>query len=657
MTCAMLPTPVRVLLLLAVALAAGRTALAAPAGSPAEWPAYGRDPGGTRYAPPTQIDKDNVGRLEIAWTYRTGEFDVARQPAWKNYALQVTPILVDGTMYICSVFGKVIALDPETGVERWRFDARIDPAAARAELACRGVSTWRESDPAFAGLCARRIFYAAVTGRLYALDAATGAPCADFGAGGQVDLTQGVGPVEARIFGVTSPPAVVGDVLVVGSAIGDNQRVEEARGTVRAIDVRTGRERWRWDPIPRRRDDPARATWEGDSADRTGAANAWSILSADPDRNLVFVPVGSASPDFYGGERRGANRWADSVVALRASTGELVWGFQTVHHDLWDYDVPAQPTLVTVRRDGREVPAVAQATKVGHLFVLDRETGAPLFPVEERPVPPSDVPGEQAYPTQPFPVLPRPLVPHALRPEDAWGLTPLDRAACRKRIAAMRGREIFTPPGLEPTIIYPGNAGGTNWGSVAFEPQRGFVIVNTSRFPTVVRLIPRADYPAEKAANPGREVSPQEGTPYAMRRDFDALLSPLGLPCNPPPWGTLVAVDLGSGEVRWEVPLGTVRDIAPVPIPWELGTPSMGGPMITAAGLVFIGGAMDNYLRAFDIDTGKELWKGRLPAGGQATPMTYQLRPDGKQYVVIAAGGHGRLGTTLGDSIVAFALP
>lgn len=643
--------------LLAAALGGSRPAEAVPAGSPNEWPAYGRDSGGSRYAPLTQIDKTNVERLEVAWTYRTGELAVARRPAWKNYALQTTPILVDGTLYLCSVFGKVIALDPETGTERWRFDAGIDPAAARAELACRGVSTWREPHAAFTGPCARRIFYASVTGRLYALDAATGQPCADFGNAGQVDLTQGVGTVESRTFGVTSPPAVIGDVLVVGSAIGDNQRVEEARGTVRAFDVRSGHERWQWDPIPRRSDDPARATWEGDSADRTGAANAWSILSADPERDLVFVPTGSASPDFFGGERRGSNRWADSVVALRASTGALVWGFQTVHHNLWDYDVPSQPTLVTVRRDGRNVDAVVQATKIGHLFVLDRETGDPLFPVEERPVPASDVPGEHAYPTQPFPILPRALVPQTLRPEDAWGLTPFDRAACRKRIAAMRGHEIFTPPGLEPTIIYPGNAGGTNWGSVAFEPERGLVIVNSSRFPTVVRLIPRADYAAEKAANPGREVSPQDGTPYALRRDFDALLSPLGLPCNPPPWGTLAAVDLGTGAVRWEVPLGTVRDIAPVPIPWRLGTPSMGGPMTTAGGLVFIGAAMDNYLRAFDVDSGEELWKGRLPAGGQATPMTYQLRPGGKQYVVIAAGGHGRLGTTLGDSIVAFALP
>jgi quinoprotein glucose dehydrogenase len=328
-----------------------------------------------------------------------------------------------------------------------------------------------------------------------------------------------------------------------------------------------------------------------------------------------------------------------------------------VHHDLWDYDVPAQPTLVTVVRDGRPIPAVVQATKMGHLFVLHRETGAPLFPVEERPVPASIVPGERSWPTQPFPVAPPALHPQRLTPDDAWGLTPWDRGACRETMAALRSEGIFTPPSLQGTIIFPGNAGGTNWGSVAFEPQRGLVLVNTSRIPTVVRLIPRAQFAAAKATHPTKEISPQEGTPYAMRRDFDLLLSPIGLPCNPPPWGALAAVDLDDGAVRWEVPLGTTRDLAPVPIGIRWGTPNMGGPIVTASGLVFIAAAMDNYLRAFDVDSGEELWKGRLPAGGQATPMTYQVEADGRQFVVVAAGGHGRMGTAPGDFVVAFALP
>ena len=326
-----------------------------------------------------------------------------------------------------------------------------------------------------------------------------------------------------------------------------------------------------------------------------------------------------------------------------------------MHHDVWDYDVPAQPTLVTVRRAGVDIPAVAQATKMGHLFLLQRETGEPLFPVEERPVPQGGVAGEELSLTQPFPTAPPPLVPQHLTPNDAWGLTFWGRGKCRERIKALRSEGIFTPPSLEGTIMFPGDVGGTNWGSVAFEPQRGLLLVNTTRLARIVTLIPRDDYAAVKAANPNVEISPQTGTPFGMRREV--LLSPFGLPCNPPPWGTLAAIDLATGTVRWEVPLGTTRDLLPVPIAIRSGTPNMGGPIVTASGLVFIGAAMDNYLRAFDVETGKELWKGRLPAGGQATPMTYRLREDGKQYVVIAAGGHGRLGTTLGDYVVAFALP
>jgi quinoprotein glucose dehydrogenase len=453
---------------------------------------------------------------------------------------------------------------------------------------------------------------------------------------------------------MTSPPAVVGDVIVVGSAISDNQRVDAPRGVVRGYDARTGALRWSWDPIPRSREDPASRAWPGDSAARTGAANAWSILSADPERDLVFVPTGSASPDFFGGERPGSNVYANSVVALRARTGRVVWHFQVVHHDLWDYDVPAQPALVTVRRDGRDIPAVAQATKMGHLFVLDRETGRPLFPVEERPVPPSSVPGEQASPTQPFPTAPPPLVPQRLTAADAWGITPWDRGRCRDTMQRLRSDGIFTPPSVEGTIIFPGNAGGTNWGSVSFDGPRGLVVLNTTRVAHVVTLIPRDRYNAPGPRDAG-EFGRQAGTPFAMRRE--PLLSPLRIPCNPPPWGTLTAVDVSRGRVRWEVPLGTIRDLAPLPLPIRLGTPNMGGPITTASGLVFIGAAMDNYLRAFDVETGAELWRGRLPAGGQATPMTYRLREGGRQFVVIAAGGHARMGTAPGDSHVAFALP
>jgi quinoprotein glucose dehydrogenase len=619
-----------------------------------EWPSYGNDPGASRYAALDSITRENVERLEVAWSYSAGDLGRGmRHFVWRNASFEATPILVEGTLYLCSPLHRVVALDPATGAERWSFDPRVDFSIGRADPACRGVSSWLDAQAPPGAACRRRILHATTDARLFALDAATGRPCAGFGEGGVVHLARGIGNAQPGRYGVTSPPAVVGDLVVTGSQIGDNQRTDEASGVVRAYDARSGALRWTWDPIPKSPADSAFATWEGGSALRTGAGNAWAPLAADPARDLLFVPTGSASPDFYGGERLGRNDYADSVVALRAFSGERVWHFQTVHHDLWDYDVPAQPSLATWRGDGREVPAVVQATKLGHLFVLDRESGAPLLPVEERPVPQSDVPGEQAWPTQPFPLAPPPLVPQSLRPEEAWGLTPWDRGACRERIASLRYEGVFTPPSLRGTIVYPGNAGGTNWGGVAVDPARGLVLVNTSRVAHVVRLVPQAELAATRAANPGKEVSPQAGTPYGMMRDV--LLSPLSLPCTPPPWGRLAAVELSTGRVRWEVTLGTTRDIAPLPIAIAWGTPNLGGPLVTAGGLVFIGAAMDDYLRAFDVETGAELWKGRLPAGGQATPMTY--RAGGRQFVVIAAGGNARMTTTLGDHVVAFALP
>jgi quinoprotein glucose dehydrogenase len=371
------------------------------------------------------------------------------------------------------------------------------------------------------------------------------------------------------------------------------------------------------------------------------------------------VPTGSASPDFFGGERVGTNRYANSLVALQAATGKVAWHQQLVHHDLWDYDTAAQPVLVDLVRDGRNVAAVVQATKMGLLFVFDRETGAPLFDIVERPVPRSAVAGEQAWPTQPIPALPPPLVSHSpVKPEDAWGLTFWDRGKCRDLIAQYRSEGIYTPPSVEGTILYPGYGGGTNWGGFAFDSERQWAIVPTTQLPMVVTLIPTESVrPLARSGDyPDSEFALQTGAPYGMRRE--ALLSPFGLPCTPPPWGTLSAVDLRSGEIKWQVPLGSTRDLAPFFVPSRtLGTPNLGGPIATAGGLVFIGAAMDNYLRAFDVETGKELWKGRLPAGGQATPMTYRAGAGNRQFVVIAAGGHGNLGTKQGDYLIAFALP
>jgi len=616
-------------------------------GGIADWTYYGGDPGGSRYSPLTQINKSNVAELKVAWEYHTGDVSDGSDNRRKS-EFETTPIVADGTMYLSTPFNRVVALDPETGREKWSFDPKIDLHAGYSEgLVNRGVTLWIDAARGEGDACHRRIFLATIDARLFALDAASGRACADFGAAGQIDLTRGIANITRRgEYEETSAPAIAGDLVIVGSSIADNDRVDSPSGVVRAFDARTGSLRWSWNPIP-------------ETITPTGAGNAWSTISVDNGRDLVIVPTTSPSPDYHGLKRPGDNKWADSVVALSAKTGEMVWGFQLVHHDLWDYDTAAQPVLAALRRDSDELPIVIAGNKTGNLYVLNRDTGAPVFGVEERPVPKSDAEGEEASPTQPFPLVPPPLVPQRLSADDAWGPTPEDRNACRTAMEKLRSEGIFTPPSVGGIIAFPGNLGGMNWSSGAFDLRRQVFVTNVNVFPMEVHLIPRDQYQeSEKAAKEGRfraEVSPQHGTPYGMSRQL--LMSPSGAPCNPPPWGSLVAVDLAKGTIRWNVPLGTTADLFPNSPHVISGTPNLGGPIITAAGLIFIASAMDNYLRAFDIDTGAELWKGRLPAGGQATPMTYRLRPDGKQFVVIAAGGHGKIGTKLGDSLVAFALP
>jgi quinoprotein glucose dehydrogenase len=624
-----------------------------------DWPYYGQDPGGMRHSPASQITRENVARLRMAWTYRTGEAANQGRAAAKA-ALETTPILVDGTLFLSTPFNRVIALDPVTGAERWKYDPGVDLSAGYSEVTSRGVSAWLDPERDAGEPCRRRIFAGTIDARLIALDAATGLPCSDFGRNGQVDLTRDIRVFDRGDYQVTSPPAVVSGLVVVGSSVGDNRAAELERGVVRAFDARTGDLRWSWDPIPQSPEDPERESWAGDSATRTGAANAWSVISVDPARGLVFVPTSSPSPDFYGGERKGSNRYANSVVALRAESGKMLWQFQVVHHDLWDYDVAAQPVLIELKRDGRALAAVAVATKMGHVFVLDRETGKPLLPVEERPVPSSDVPGEEAWPTQPFPSLPPALVPQKLTADDAWGLTQADRDWCRDRLSSLRSEGIFTPPSLRGTVVFPGNVGGVNWGGAAFDPVRGVLVASTNRVATVVRLIPRAEFDRVQSSGEssriGGEFGRQAGTPYAMHRE--TLLAPSGVPCNAPPWGALTAVDVATGRIRWEVPLGSMPALRNAPGSSKSGSLNLGGAITTAGGLVFIAASVDPHLRAFDIETGRELWKGELPASGMSTPMSYEM--DGRQYVVIAAGGHGKargVGVKMGDHVAAFALP
>ena len=604
----------------------------------AGWPNYGNDAGGGRYSPLTQVNRENVTQLKVAWTYRTGALEQLGDLK-RNAAFEATAILADGRLYLSTPNDHVIALEPDTGKKIWEFDPKIDATHGYSEITSRGVSAWKDPGAKAGQSCGLRIFVGTLDARLIALDGATGKPCADFGVNGQVDLTKDVNLRDAGQYQVTSAPALAKGLVITGSSIGDNRAVELERGMVRAFDAKNGKLRWSWDPIP----------WAAKTTPRTGAGNAWSTLSVDAERDLIFIPTGSASPDYFGGIRRGDNKWANSVVALKVSTGEFVWGFQVVHHDLWDYDVASQPVLFAWRD---ETPAIAITTKMGRVFVLNRLTGAPLLPVEERPAPKSDIPGEDASPTQPASTIS--MVPEKLSPEDAWGKTPEEKQACADKIKAARSEGIFTPPSVKGTIVFPGNVGGVNWGGAAYDPQRHLLVMDTNRLAIFVRLIPRDKFDSdiESATSGDRlhgEYGPQAGAPYAMFRT--PLLAPSATIsiCNPPPWGTVAAVDLFTGKKAWDVPLGGL-------VPgMNTGTVTLGGPIATAGGLVFSAATMDNYIRAFDADSGREVWKFELPASAQATPMTYSV--DGKQYLVIAAGGHGKLGTKQGDYVVAFTLP
>jgi quinoprotein glucose dehydrogenase len=649
----------RLLFLLAVLFAAPLVAQ--------DWPYYGLDSGGSRFSPLTQINADNVGQLELAWSHRHG--DLERYPDRKGYAgYHATPILLSEaagrSLVSCTPFHRIFALDPTTGEERWSYDPQVTFGPFKTRLKCLGVAYWEDSQAPAGTSCKHRVYVGTSDRRIISVDALDGKPCASFGEGGQVDVNPIIArtpPVPESHWGMiySAPPVLVNDVLVIGSINNmKNQWPNAANGSTRAFDARTGEFLWAFDPVPRNENDPEAANWDPEALENTGGGNVWSLLSVDHERDLVFLPTASTSPNFYGGTRPGDNRYGNSLVALRGRTGEIVWHFQTIHHDVWDWDLPSQPILVDMQRDGEVVPAVIQLTKQGLIFAFNRETGEPLFDIEERPVPTDGVPGDTLSPTQPFPVKPPPILRTELSVDDAWGLTLFDRAACRKWIAESRHGPLFTPPSTDGWIMYPSTGGGPNWGGGAYDTQRNLLVTSISEVGIWLKFMPE-DAAETKPFDPfdGAPMGPPapiRGTGYSLQQKV--LLSPLMMPCTKPPWSSLVAVDMAKGEIVWSVPFGVIDHLARIPLPIKWGTPASGGPIITASGLIFIGSTADRRLRAFDIETGEEIWVTDLPSSAHATPMTYSI--DGRQYVAISSGGHQMLDAwEIDDYLLAFALP
>lgn len=657
---------------------------------PGEWHAYGRTWHGRRYSPLSQITPANVADLEVAWTYRTG--DVRGRPGDpEETTFEVTPLKIGDRLFLCTPHQLVIALDATTGTEIWRYDPEIRDELALQHLTCRGLSyhPGPAAPTAAAALaaatpeavpprgapngpvpdlpvaaedaprtteCGARLFMPTADGRLIALSPEDGAVCRDFGGGtGQIDLWANMPNVRPGGYYSTSPPAVAGDLVIVGGTVLDNVSTREQSGVIRAYDVGTGGLVWNWDsgnpgataPIP-----------PGETY-TPNSPNSWSIMSVDEAFGMVYVPLGNQPPDQWGGERSpSVERFSSSVVALDLRTGQVRWHFQTVHHDLWDYDVPSQPSLVDLTVDGAVVPALVQPTKQGEIFVLDRRDGTPILPVREVPAPQGAAEGDWTAPTQPVSALS--LAPPPLTGRDTWGVTLFDQLACRIRLHQLRYEGRYTPPSTQGTLVHPGNFGVFNWGSIAVDPERQVAFVTPTYLAFVSQLVPRADDETLYVQGENRP----EGSLPALNENFGApfavklypFTSVLGVPCHAPPWGYVAAADLTTGEVVWMHKNGTVRDLTPVPLPFKMGVPNLGGPIVTAGGVAFLSGTLDYYLRAYDLATGEQLWESRLPAGGQATPMTY-TGADGRQFVLVAAGGHGSLGTKAGDHVIAYALP
>ncbi len=661
---------------------------AAPAGSVVgtgdpvpqdEWHAYGRTGFGQRHSPLTQITPDNVRGLEVAWQFRTGDFR-GKEGDPEETTFQVTPLKVGNRLFICTPHQSVIALDATTGAQIWRHEAGMADKMALQHLTCRGLSyspgvaisasgasaasavspapvaasAVTGSTPASLVACTARLFMPTADGRLLALDPDTGRPCTGFGGEGHIDLWAGMPNHSPGAYYSTSPVVVTRNLLIVGGTVLDNVSTREQSGVIRAFDINTGALVWNWDSA--RPDDTAPLA-PGQKY-TPNSPNSWSISAVDETLGMVYIPMGNQPPDQWGGNRSPAvEKHSSSVVALDLATGKVRWNFQTVHHDLWDYDVPSQPSLIDLSINGATVPALVQPTKQGELFVLDRRTGEPVLPVTEVAAPQGAAKGDRTAPTQPRSALS--FDPPALRSRDMWGATMFDQLACRIQFHRLRYEGRFTPPSEQGSLIYPGNFGVFNWGSVAVDPARQTVFTTPTHLAFVSKLIPRPDA-TSLMVNP----EPPKGGLPALNENFGApfaikmspFLSQLGVPCQEPPWGLVAGADLTTGKVIWQHRNGTVRDLSPLPVPFKMGVPSLGGPVATASGLAFLSGTLDYYVRAYDMRNGTELWKARLPAGGQATPMTY-TGGDGRQYVVVVAGGHGSLGTKPGDHVIAYALP
>ncbi|MCR6498961.1 glucose/quinate/shikimate family membrane-bound PQQ-dependent dehydrogenase [Shinella sp. CPCC 101442] len=616
-----------------------------PAG---EWHQYGRTQYGQRYSPLDQINTENVSKLAVAWQYQTG--DVKKPDDVGETTYQVTPLKVGDTLYMCTPHNWAIALDAATGKEKWKFDSNSGMNPDRQHQTCRGVTYYADPAATAGTACAARVYLPTSDARLIALDAATGDVCTSFAENGVLHLEKGMPYNPAGYYYSTSPPAITDGKIIIGGAVNDNYSTQEQSGVIRAFDVNSGALIWNWDsgnpdittPLP-----------EG-QVYTVNSPNSWSVFSYDEALGLVYVPLGNQVPDQLGmGRSEHVEKYSSSIVALDIKTGAMRWVRQTVHHDLWDMDVPAQPVLIDITRDGATTPALVGPTKQGDIYVLDRRTGEPIIPIKEIPAPTGAIPEDFTAPTQPISDLT--FSPPPLTEKNMWGVTMFDQLACRIDFLSMKYEGRYTPPSLQGTIVYPGNFGTFNWGSVAVDPERQIMFGMPTYLAFTSRLVPRDQIPPKGQSEKGSEqgLNRNDGAPYGVF--MGPFLGPLGIPCQAPPWGYVAGADLATGHIAYKHKNGTVRDMTPLPLAFKLGVPGIGGPIITKGGVAFLGAAVDNYIRAYDVTTGRQLWEGRLPAGGQATPMTYTVGD--KQYVLIVAGGHGSVGTKPGDYVIAYTLP